>query len=112
MFEKDLDRTRRTESGYRRYARSHFLHSPRLIIDFLNCLLCLEVLKKLLSDPDEKVRLAACQIFEEIDYETACHHVSRRSLEVLGERTVDRKVRFILARLYRLISSDSDLVST
>jgi len=54
-----------------------------------------EILKKLLSDSDEKVRLAACQIFEEIDYETACHHVSRRSLEALGERTVDRKVRTI-----------------
>lgn len=50
------------------------------------------ILGKLLTDADEKVRYAACQVFEAIDYETASHHVSIKILQALGERTVDRKV--------------------
>ncbi|GAA5962654.1 hypothetical protein JCM21900_006757 [Sporobolomyces salmonicolor] len=67
---------------------------------------------KLLADSDEKVRIAACGVFDEMDYETAAHHVSRRMLEALAERTVDRKdkVRAVafkaLGRLYDLAYSE------
>ncbi|GAA5874265.1 hypothetical protein JCM1840_000617 [Sporobolomyces johnsonii] len=67
---------------------------------------------KLLADSDEKVRIAACGVFDEMDYETAAHHVSRGMLEALGERTVDRKdkVRAVafkaLGRLYDLAYSE------
>ncbi|GAA5899792.1 sister chromatid cohesion factor PDS5 [Sporobolomyces salmoneus] len=66
------------------------------------------VLNKLLGDTDEKVRIAACQVFEAMDYETACHHVSSEMLKALGDKTVDRKekVRQIayrsLGRLFNL----------
>ncbi|GAA6017525.1 hypothetical protein JCM11491_006853 [Sporobolomyces phaffii] len=72
------------------------------------------ILHKLLADSDEKVRLAACQIFEGMDYETACHHVSSQMLKALGERTVDRKekVRQIayrsLGRLFNLACPEID----
>jgi sister-chromatid-cohesion protein PDS5 len=47
----------------------------------------------LLVDSDDKVRLAACQIFDALDYETASHHVGKSALLTLGERTRDKKVR-------------------
>ncbi|GJN93116.1 hypothetical protein Rhopal_006161-T1 [Rhodotorula paludigena] len=62
----------------------------------------------LLKDSDEKVRIAACAVFEDIDYETALHHVPKRVLEALGVRMTDKKekVRAIackaLGRLYDL----------
>lgn len=50
-------------------------------------------MEKLLVDPDDKVRTAACTVFEELNYETACHHVSKQVLMSLAERCKDRKVR-------------------
>lgn len=47
----------------------------------------------LLVDTDDKVRLAACQIFDGLDYETASHHVGKTALLTLAERTRDKKVR-------------------
>ncbi|GAA5964059.1 hypothetical protein JCM3765_000885 [Sporobolomyces pararoseus] len=70
------------------------------------------ILHKLLADSDEKVRIAACQTFESMDYETACHHVRSQMLKAVGERTVDRKekVRQIayrsLGRLFNLAYSE------
>lgn len=46
----------------------------------------------LLLDPDDKVRLAACSVFEDITYETASHHVTKELLVAFGERCKDRKV--------------------
>ncbi|BGP10818.1 Sister chromatid cohesion protein pds5 [Rhodotorula toruloides] len=45
----------------------------------------------LLVDTDDKVRLAACQIFDGLDYETASHHVGKTALLTLAERTRDKK---------------------
>jgi sister-chromatid-cohesion protein PDS5 len=47
---------------------------------------------RIMADGDEKVRIAACRVFLELDYETACHHVSTNILKELGERCQDRKV--------------------
>ncbi|GAA5968515.1 hypothetical protein JCM11641_007665 [Rhodosporidiobolus odoratus] len=66
------------------------------------------ILLALLTDGDEKVRLAACTVFEEMDYETAAHHVTRRALETLANRLADKKdkVRAVtfkaLGKLYDL----------
>ncbi|GAA6062022.1 hypothetical protein JCM10212_005455 [Sporobolomyces blumeae] len=59
------------------------------------------ILRRLLSDHDEKVRVAACQVFEDMDFETARHHVSKEMLEAVGERTTDRrdKVRQVAYRV-------------
>lgn len=52
---------------------------------------------KSLGDADEKVRVAACKVFLELDYETACHHVSTQILKELGSRCEDKKVsRFLI----------------
>ncbi|BGP42871.1 Sister chromatid cohesion protein pds5 [Rhodotorula kratochvilovae] len=62
----------------------------------------------LLEDREEKVRVAACAVFEEMDYETAAHHVPRRVLEAVGGRVVDKKEKVrtvackVLGRLYDL----------
>ncbi|GAA5907023.1 hypothetical protein JCM8208_004491 [Rhodotorula glutinis] len=62
----------------------------------------------LLSDSDEKVRIAACSSFDDIDYETASHHVPRVVLEAVGARLHDKKEKVrvvacrILSRLYDL----------
>lgn len=58
-----------------------------------------EALAKLLIDTDDKVRAAACTVFEEIDYETASHHVSERTLRMFGERCKDKKVRYSFIHL-------------
>ncbi|KAE9387817.1 cohesin-associated protein Pds5 [Gymnopus androsaceus JB14] len=61
-----------------------------------------------LIDPDEKVRVAACKLYSQLDYETAVHHVSESQLRSVAERVADRKpsVRFeavnSLAKLYSL----------
>lgn len=48
---------------------------------------------RIMVDTDDKVRLAACQIFTELDYETTSHHVAQQTLVLLSERCRDRKVR-------------------
>lgn len=50
-------------------------------------------LERVFADHDDKVRAAACAVFEELDYETALHHVSKETLMLFGERCKDRKVR-------------------
>lgn len=54
-----------------------------------------DVVRKVFNDPDDKVRLAACTLFEDIDYESATHHVPRSVLVDLSERCKDRKVSSI-----------------
>ncbi|BGP02903.1 Sister chromatid cohesion protein pds5 [Rhodotorula toruloides] len=66
----------------------------------------------LLVDTDDKVRLAACQIFDGLDYETASHHVGKNALLTLAERTRDKKekVRAVafkaLGKLYNFAFPD------
>ncbi|KAK4057405.1 Sister chromatid cohesion protein pds5 [Microbotryomycetes sp. JL221] len=48
-------------------------------------------LLKSLEDTDDGVRLAACNVFENMDYETASNHISVRVLKMLAERVVDKK---------------------
>lgn len=47
-----------------------------------------------LVDPDEKVRVAACKLYSQLDYETALHHVSESQLRAVAGRVADKKVRF------------------
>ncbi|CAO3563672.1 unnamed protein product [Mortierella alpina] len=44
-----------------------------------------------LVDPDEKVRVAACQAIGEFDYETSLHHIKRDTLIQVGHRCRDKK---------------------
>ncbi|GEM10842.1 cohesin-associated protein Pds5 [Rhodotorula toruloides] len=66
----------------------------------------------LLVDTDDKVRLAACQIFDALDYETASHHAGKNALLTLAERTRDKKekVRAVafkaLGKLYNFAFPD------
>ena len=52
-----------------------------------------DAIRSKMSDPDEKVRIAFCKIFSQIDYESALKLVDKELLEVLGSRCRDRKVR-------------------
>ncbi|CAG8556181.1 7930_t:CDS:10 [Paraglomus brasilianum] len=67
-----------------------------------------DAIRSKMSDPDEKVRIAFCKIFSQIDYESALKLADKELLEVLGSRCRDRKqgVRQeainSLARLYNL----------
>jgi len=57
-----------------------------------------------MSDPDEKVRIAFCKIFSQIDYESALKLVDKELLEVLGSRCRDRKViRNFRAQFWRIM---------
>lgn len=49
-------------------------------------------MERVFGDHDDRVRAAAASVFEEMDYETASHHVSKRMLVLLGERCTDKKV--------------------
>ncbi|GAA6036323.1 hypothetical protein JCM8097_001667 [Rhodosporidiobolus ruineniae] len=92
---------------------------PELSVDIEN------ILTRLLTDTDERVRIAACGVFYDekkekdadgnaggrgggMDYETAAHHVSLKMLQTLGGRVIDKKdkVRALaakaLGRLYDL----------
>jgi hypothetical protein len=51
-----------------------------------------DAIRSKMSDPDEKVRIAFCKIFSQIDYESALKLVDKELLEVLGSRCRDRKV--------------------
>ncbi|KAF9276541.1 hypothetical protein BGZ68_009952 [Mortierella alpina] len=44
-----------------------------------------------LVDPDEKVRVAACQAIGEFDYETSLHHIKKETLIQVGHRCRDKK---------------------
>ncbi|KAF9571866.1 hypothetical protein EC968_010594 [Mortierella alpina] len=44
-----------------------------------------------LIDPDEKVRVAACQAIGEFDYETSLHHIKKDTLIQVGHRCRDKK---------------------
>ena len=54
-------------------------------------------MSRVLMDPEAKVRVAACALFEQMDYEIASHHVSRKVLCELAERCKDLKVRPLIA---------------
>jgi sister chromatid cohesion protein PDS5 len=43
-------------------------------------------------DPDERVRVAVCKVYSQLDYETALHHVSDQQLQLIANRSVDKKV--------------------
>jgi hypothetical protein len=49
-------------------------------------------MERVFGDHDDRVRAAAAGVFEDMDYETASHHVSKRMLVLLGERCTDKKV--------------------
>ena len=53
-----------------------------------------DTLHSKLTDPDEKVRAAACAAFQHVDYEAALHSFDREILKALAERIQDKKVRF------------------
>ncbi|GAA5836905.1 hypothetical protein JCM9279_007697 [Rhodotorula babjevae] len=98
---KDVDATVRARmcGSLRRIWREH----PELGNDLTQV-----TVGALLSDSDEKVRIAACSSFDDIDYETASHHIPRRVLEAVGGRLHDKKEKVravackILSRLYDL----------
>ncbi|KAJ7135989.1 cohesin-associated protein Pds5 [Mycena epipterygia] len=50
-----------------------------------------EVLSTKILDPDEKVRLAVCRVYSQLDYETALHHVRTDELRALAGRGADKK---------------------
>ncbi|KPV72536.1 uncharacterized protein RHOBADRAFT_29677, partial [Rhodotorula graminis WP1] len=98
---KDVDATVRARmcGSLRRIWREH----PELANDLTQV-----TVGALLSDSDEKVRIAACSSFDDIDYETASHHVPRLVLEAVSARLHDKKEKVravacrILSRLYDL----------
>lgn len=45
-----------------------------------------------LLDPDEKVRVAVCKVYAQLDYETSLHHVSEEQLRAVAGRAFDKKV--------------------
>lgn len=51
-----------------------------------------EALQTKMFDPDEKVRAATCKVYSNLDYETALHHVSKDTLQVVVGRGLDKKV--------------------
>ncbi|WVF69779.1 hypothetical protein IAT40_004558 [Kwoniella sp. CBS 6097] len=44
-----------------------------------------------IEDSDEKVRAAVCRVFGSLDYETALHHISPKTLEQISIRMSDKK---------------------
>ncbi|GAA5921167.1 hypothetical protein JCM3775_004123 [Rhodotorula graminis] len=98
---KDVDATVRARmcGSLRRIWREH----PELANDLTQV-----TVGALLSDSDEKVRIAACSSLDDIDYETASHHVPRLVLEAVSARLHDKKEKVravacrILSRLYDL----------
>lgn len=48
---------------------------------------------KVMLDNDDKIRTTACQLFSDLDFETASLHVAPETLKLLAERCRDRKVR-------------------
>lgn len=52
----------------------------------------IEALQTKMFDPDEKVRAATCKVYSHLDYETALHHVSKGTLQVVVGRGLDKKV--------------------
>ncbi|KAF9443853.1 ARM repeat-containing protein [Macrolepiota fuliginosa MF-IS2] len=50
-----------------------------------------EALEAKLWDPDERVRMAACKAFTQLDYESALHNVSEELLRAVASRFLDKK---------------------
>ncbi|KAG0205383.1 hypothetical protein BGX28_003004 [Mortierella sp. GBA30] len=50
-----------------------------------------EGLAEKIVDPDEKVRVAACQAIGGFDYETSLHHIQKNTLIQVGHRCRDKK---------------------
>ena len=65
---------------------------------------CLVTMEHLLVDTDEKVRVAACTVFHDMEFETACHRASVEILKELSGRVTDRKVSLRLLRRIYLLS--------
>lgn len=65
-----------------------------------------QALRQKLTDPEEKVRIAACHAFSTIDHDSAMHSFDTTVLHYLAERILDRKVTvqkeavFSLGRMY------------
>lgn len=45
-----------------------------------------------LTDPDDRVRAAACAAFESLNYEAATHAFDANLLRALADRIIDKKV--------------------
>ncbi|KAH8918667.1 ARM repeat-containing protein [Atractiella rhizophila] len=56
-----------------------------------------ETLGAKLMDPEERVRVQACKVFEEVEYEVVLHSVSKDMLVSLAERCRDKKSSVIQA---------------
>lgn len=52
----------------------------------------IEPLHMKLLDPDEKVRLAVCKVYSQLDYEMALHHATEAQLRAVAGRGLDKKV--------------------
>ncbi|KAI5477658.1 hypothetical protein MNV49_006044 [Pseudohyphozyma bogoriensis] len=69
-------------------------------------------MEAVLEDPDDRVRTAACSVFEDLDFETASNHVTLATMKALAKRCSDKKnsVRLLafksLGRLYDLAFSE------
>ncbi|WVQ83257.1 hypothetical protein IAT38_005396 [Cryptococcus sp. DSM 104549] len=65
-----------------------------------------------LDDPDERVRAAVCKVIGSLDYETALHHLSLKTLKAVSERLIDKKLVVqggaaeALAKLWNLAYSE------
>lgn len=71
-----------------------------------------ETLHGKLTDPDEKIRAAACAAFQHVDYEAALHSFDGSILAALAERIQDKKVASTLlphARPHLIFYTDSTL---
>lgn len=51
----------------------------------------LESLHVKLFDPDEKVRIAVCKVYSQLDYEMALHHTTETQLRAVAGRGLDKK---------------------
>lgn len=61
-----------------------------------------KALEARLMDPDDKVRIAACKLFSQIDYEAALHNVPEELLKTVAGRFMDKKVCVFKVFFFRI----------
>lgn len=57
-------------------------------------------LKSKLQDPEEKVRLAACDIFKSMSSEVVINHLPEELINTLAERILDKKVTLLPRQVF------------
>lgn len=60
----------------------------------INYFVLLEAIISKMSDPDDKVRIAVCKVFSQLEYECASKLVEKGLFVELAKRCRDRKVHF------------------